>query len=66
MNKSIVDENGVRIEIPMSAAEIKEWQKLCADYTKEENIKLEKEKNRNSALAKLAGLGLTEDEIAAL
>ncbi len=54
------------IERDMNEAEIAHFEAVEAEIKAEKIQKLEKENARQSALAKLAALGLTEDEIAAL
>jgi DNA-binding NarL/FixJ family response regulator len=59
-------ENGEMLAEPMTDKEIKSLELGIKIYKEQEAIRKQKEKNRQSALAKLAALGLTEEEIAAL
>lgn len=52
-------ETGKEIERPMTQDELKDWQAGCEAAEKKQAMK-------KSALAKLAAIGLTEEEIAAL
>ena len=59
-------EDGEMLSEPMTDEEIKSLELGIKIYKEQQAIREEKEKNRQSALAKLAALGLTEEEIAAL
>jgi DNA-binding NarL/FixJ family response regulator len=61
-NKSVVID-GERVTVPMTDDEVKEWQESSAAMTAQRDAQIAA---RKSALAKLAALGLTETEIAAL
>ena len=64
--KVVNAETGEEIEREMTAAELKEAEKLAQKWQQEEADKLLKEQNKLSAKNKLSALGLTEAEIAAL
>lgn len=64
--KVVNAETGEEIEREMTAAELKEAEKLAQKWQQEEADKLLKEQNKLSAENKLSALGLTEAEIAAL
>ena len=64
--KIVNAETGEEIEREMTAAELKEAEKLAQKWQQEEADKLLKEQNKLSAKNKLSALGLTEAEIAAL
>lgn len=62
----IVNEDGTIVEREPNETELKQAQKDRAIIDAENAQLIAKREARNSALAKLAALGLTEDEIAAL
>lgn len=65
--EKIVDhETGKEITKPYSDAQIKEAEQYQKEILATEAVLAARDKSRISALAKLAALGLTEDEIAAL
>ena len=71
LNKVVVNcETGESQVIPLTAEELKEREKLVAqfqaDRAKEEAEAQAKAEAKASALAKLAALGLTEDEAKAI
>ena len=57
---------GLVVERELSKEEIAERQIILADIENQNSIIENRQQARNSALAKLAALGLTEEEIAAL
>jgi len=59
-------ETGETIEREYTAAEVKEVEKATLQAERQVAELADKAKTRANALAKLAALGLTEDEIAAL
>jgi hypothetical protein len=61
--KSIVNENGERVVLPMSKDEIAEMQALTKEYENKQIEATAKEAARQAVLEKL---GLTADEAAAL
>lgn len=64
--KSIINDKGERVSVPMTAEEEIEMDRTAEEMLAVAKLKEERLKKRQSALAKLAALGLTEDEIAAL
>ena len=64
MTKPIVNDNGNERE--MTDAEYAQYQIDAADAAAQQQAAADEDAARASAIAKLAGLGLTPDEIAAL
>ena len=64
MTKPIVNDNGNERE--MTDAEYAQYQIDAADAVAQQQVAADADAARASAIAKLAGLGLTPDEIAAL
>lgn len=64
--KLVNAETGEEIEREMTAAEVKQYEERIKQSQADEQTRLETEAARQSALEKLAALGLTEAEIQAL
>jgi len=59
-------ETGEIIERPMTASELADWQELEKKAKLDAEAKLQAEAKKAAAEAKLAALGLTPDDLAAL
>lgn len=64
--KSIINDKGERVTLPMTAEEEIEMDRTAAEIEANDKIRKAKQAARQSALHKLIELGLTEEEIAAL
>lgn len=62
MEKSIVNEKGQRVVVPMTDEEIADYEMRTAELLEKKEIEKNKIKLKKSAIAKLVDLGLTEDE----